>query len=68
MVLWCYDAIDNIPNYYYIINFIYWFIVDFSFGLGREENNIWRNLFGTGVTIIIIFELIMKLHNLGFLT
>ena len=60
---------DNvtIPNYYHIINIIFWFIIDFSIGLGREEKNIWKNLLGIGVTMIILILLIFKMKFLELL-
>ena len=41
----------------YVYNFFFWFGIDYSMGLGREEDSHWRNLFGVlicGVTIFLL--------------
>jgi hypothetical protein len=55
-----------IPEYFIIFsifNVLTWFVVDYSFGLGREERNVYKNIFGFLYLICILLYLWFSFKN-----
>lgn len=46
---------------FYLANIIYWFMIDYTFGIGRREENWIKNVVGILINVVITIVLYFKI-------